>query len=285
MGFLIAVAVLMLSCVIVGKELCACHGEFYVTNRHIWSIMFCCGAAAICTFYYIYNVANILSRCPQFEVDSGAALSIMQATHMTLSLSYKSPVDGMLRRQSLSIKYDTEEKCLVREHAATADAAAAADLKIESYKYEASRLRYKERHREWLQNMKQQEKEEEDDDLLKFYMLQNEIEMLLEEASRPYDAGSGYSQKNVIPLHTTTVEEDEQFQEDRAAKICRNEQGFGIFLLVLLIICEILYVTTIAVYAWLKSWMPSICPARPRHTPVCTSYVVTPLNSRKKLHK
>jgi hypothetical protein len=59
-----------------------------------------------------------------------------------------------------------------------------------------------------------------------------------------------------------SLSEDEYFHSLRDAKICRNEQGFGVFLLVLLIIVVIINFVTIIVYSWL--WrkircLPPVC--------------------------
>lgn len=72
-----------------------------------------------------------------------------------------------------------------------------------------------------------------------------------------------------MSVPTTNQEKDDQFQLDRVAKICRNEQGFGIFLAVTLILIEILFLLTICVYAWLRSWHTCLCTNRVLHTPIC----------------
>lgn len=144
LGFLILVSGLMFAATIWANELCLCHGEYYILNRFLIAILFCCAAGFIFNFYYTYNVINILSMCSAEDTSSSRL-------HIMVVLS----------------------------------------------------------------------------------------------------------------------EKDDQFQLDRVAKICRNEQGFGIFLAVTLILIEILFLLTIAVYAWLKSWHNCLCVNRVVHTPVC----------------
>ena len=261
LGFLIGIAFLMLSCVMVGKEICLARGQFFILHRHLIAIIFCAVAAAIFTFFYIWNVANILSMCSQFDANMSATM----ASQTEIRISYTTPFHGILRRQSLRLRYDAEEKRLIRSQSGAPEIPES--LKTESFRYETRRMQYKETYRRLLQTLKTIEEVERmgmeasiaDEQEMQFYMLQNEIVMLMEEQSRRYEEMSSYAIKSVVPLHTTSIEEDEQFQEDRAAKICRNEQGFGIFLLVILILAEILYILTIAVYAWIKSWTNCIC--------------------------
>lgn len=149
LGFLILTTGLMFAATIWANELCVCHGEYYILNRFLIAIIFCCGFGLIFNFYYTYNVINVLSMCD--------ATSSSSSMHMM-----------------------------------------------------------------------------------------------------------------AIPPTTTNAEKDDQFQVDRVAKICRNEQGFGIFLAVTLILIDILFLLTIAVYAWLKSWHNCLCVNRAVHTPACT---------------
>lgn len=164
LGFFILTAGWMLSATIWGKELCFCHGEFYLLNRFFFSIFTCSALGFLFTLYYVYNVANILSMCDQPDTITTTC---------------------------------------------------------------------------------------------------------------------------ILP-NATNAEKDAQFEVDRAAKICRNEQGFGVFLLVTLIIVEILYLITIVVYAWIKSWTSCLCLPRTPHTSTCpipasnTEYLTTttPLQQR-----
>ena len=167
LGFFILTAGWMLAATIWGKELCFCHGEFYILERFLISIIACSVFGFVFTFYYLYNVANILSMCDQFDT----------TTHISSTVV----------------------------HVATI---------------------------------------------------------------------------------LTNAEKDDQFQIDRAAKICRNEQGFGIFLLVILILVEILFLLTIAVYAWLKSWTNCLCLPRTPHTSTCSlsnvEYLLTTLPQQQQ---
>lgn len=61
-------------------------------------------------------------------------------------------------------------------------------------------------------------------------------------------------------VHTTSLSEDQDFQALRVAKICRNEQGFGIFLLVLLVIIMVINLVTIIVYSWLWRKIRALSP-------------------------
>lgn len=147
LGFLILTAGFMFAATIWAKELCVCHGEYYILNRFIIAIIFCCVGGFIFNFYYMYNVIDILSMCGTINDNEGTSFHLMAVT--------------------------------------------------------------------------------------------------------------------------TSSEKDDQFQVDRNAKICRNEQGFGMFLAVTLILVQILFLLTVAVYMWLKSWANCLCPTRVLHTPTC----------------
>lgn len=284
LGFFIGIAFLMLSATICSKELCRCHGEFYIIDAHVISIIFCCCCAAFCTAYYIDNVATILSMCPQFDVNSDVSLE--SQTELNITVSYMAPERGMLRRQSLNLKYNTEEKCLVRNHQNMPGEETLGSLNIESFRYEAARLRYLEKHREWLRTLNTEDEEETTKtDELQFYMLRNEIRMLIEETARPYEGANGFSTRSVVPLQTTSLQQDEQFELDRAAKICRNEKGLAVFLLGILIFCEILYAVTIGVYAWLGSWTTTLCPVRVQHLPTCNQSLPPPSSLNAKTRR
>lgn len=69
---------------------------------------------------------------------------------------------------------------------------------------------------------------------------------------------------DALSSHKLTV--DQQFNVDRAAKVCRNEHGFAILLLCLLIGTIVLNILTIIVYTWLRSWTRRLCPDM---TPIC----------------
>lgn len=56
------------------------------------------------------------------------------------------------------------------------------------------------------------------------------------------------SERAALP---TSLTEDQAFHRLRAAKCCRNEQGFGIALLILLLITDIICLITIFVYWWI----------------------------------
>ena len=57
----------------------------------------------------------------------------------------------------------------------------------------------------------------------------------------------------------TSLTEDQAFQLARAAKICRNEQGFAMAMLIFLIVVVILNFITIWVYLWLKGKLKRVC--------------------------
>ena len=257
--FFIIITALMLSCVMWGKELCLCRGEFAILTRHIVSILFCCLAGAFFTFFYIWNVANILSMCPQFVVNTSVTLD--EQTEIGISLSYLAPDRGIMKHQSLHIRYNQAQQCLVRDQ--TDEPEEPEELTIETFRYDKREMQYREKHRKWLEAITErtriQEEGGEKTEELQFYMLQQEIKMLLDEKAKFQEKSSGFTTQNTIPMHITSLEEDQQFQVDRAAKICRNEKGFGIFLLVILIIAEILYLITFIVYLWLWSWLSCLC--------------------------
>lgn len=291
MGYLLVIMTILLSCRIVAKELCVCHGEYYILNRHMTGIIWGCLFAAFFTAFYIWNVSTVLMMCPQFEVNASATLEAQ--TEVNITVSYVAPSHGIMRRQSLNLKYDTEKRCLLRKQTNNPEAEEHGIFKMESYRYEAARHKYLKKHKQWLDALlkkreqqfagasKKQhdewedEEEEEEMEEMQFYMIQNEIAMLLEEASQPYDKSGGFTTRSIIPLQTTNNEEDEKFQYDRAAKICRNEKGFGWFLLYILIFCELLYFATFVVFYWLWTWMPVLAPIRRSHTTSCTDYLST----------
>ncbi len=147
LGWLLIVGAFMVSANLWGKEFCVCTGEYYLLNRFFISIIACCFFGFATTVYYIFDLVNILTMCP--DLNANVTVSISSA------------------------------------------------------------------------------------------------------------------------IRIATVDQDQQFQLDRAAKICRNEYGFALFLVVLLILIEVLYLITIGVYAWLKSWTNCLCQPRPVHTPAC----------------
>lgn len=56
-----------------------------------------------------------------------------------------------------------------------------------------------------------------------------------------------------IVSETISYTEDERFQDLRARKICRNEQGFAIGLSVLLLVMDLLNLAAIGFYLWVRS--------------------------------
>lgn len=95
------------------------------------------------------------------------------------------------------------------------------------------------------------------------YYIWNDANILLSCSDQPHRNESVSLQSitsNERAIHSTILAEDQEFQVARAAKICRNEQGFATLLLVLIIITIILNIITILTYAWIKSWMRCLVP-------------------------
>jgi len=69
-------------------------------------------------------------------------------------------------------------------------------------------------------------------------------------------------------LQPTSLTEDQAFQLARAAKICRNEKGFALLMLLVVVLTDILNVITIFVYLWLRRKLRR--PCKPCVVPLVT---------------
>jgi hypothetical protein len=245
MGFFIVVGALMISIVMIGKELCRQLGEFAVLRRHTITIAAAALFSILFSFWWLWNIINILSMCDDFAAPNTTGSG---GASVQLLVYYTAPYEGIMRQQVLTRKYGYDEKHGLLEAQQVSNATNRRLRQTQSYRYTAQRARLHAQRREILRALSQENEQESH-----FSLLENEIIMLFEEEKREVDERTSYSVKSVTPIHVTTAEEDAQFQELRARKICRNEQGFAIFLAILIIITMILNLITIGVYTWLRT--------------------------------
>ena len=107
--------------------------------------------------------------------------------------------------------------------------------------------------------------------LVSAYYLWNLIKILLLCGNFENDAVSQHTESLLSiaslekSVQTTSLTEDQDFQLARSAKICRNEYGFTMFLVILLIIADLLCLVTIFVYIWIRCKLRCLYPCLVPH--------------------
>jgi hypothetical protein len=264
LSFWIGTAFLMLSCVIIGKELlraAGCVNLFTIAYAHTISIIFCCVACIIFSFFYLWNLIQILSMCDDFQ--SHHNMSHMMQTQIDVLVSYKAPFHSIIRQQALLLKYTMKPE---QQEDGPTDALPMAPGPPSTRHVEPRILRQKPQHpysvnqtflRHLLREQPQQQQDTsyiDEEVAMGFSLLDHEVDNLIRQESQRIEAKNSFPVRTDRPIYTTTHHEDLMFQELRARKICRNEQGFAIFWIIFIILTDLMNLITIGVYCWLRTF-------------------------------
>lgn len=212
-GFFLGATFLFLSATIVSKEAIrnGTRRDFMLTYRHAIGIILCAGAAIFFSSFYISNLTQTLSKCDSFLSDSSGNESSVEILVMHR-------VEERLR--VLYAKYE----------------------RVDDSGETPGIARRKKRSDELPLQQQQQQP---------YSQLESEVNHLITLNERRYSPKSQITPAANEAIETTSRAEDILFNELRARKICRNEQGFAISLLILLIVMDLLNVATIGFHIWI----------------------------------
>jgi hypothetical protein len=213
LGFFIGVAFLFLTATIVGKEAIrnGTRRDFMLTYRHAISIILCASAAIFFSSFYIWNLTQALRKCDSFGSDSSGNESSVEVLVMHR-------VNQRLR--VLSVRYERindETTPLIRKK------------RSDELPWQAEKVTT----------------------ITPYSQLEAEVNHLIVLNEQRYSSKKQITSTINDAIETTSRAEDVLFNELRARKICRNEQGFAISLVVLLIVMDLLNMATIGFHIWI----------------------------------
>lgn len=220
MGFFIGTAFLMLSATIVGKEAIRnrTSHHFMLTYRHSIGIIFCAAAALALSLFYLWNIAHTLTMCDSFLTNATEPVTAADLdSSVELLVSYR----ANQRLRVLRATYNEEGTLLLGTKKRSASSNATSPPPS-------------------------------------YTSLQQEVKTLIVKHEQRYSYKKQMATMATMEamnegIETTSRAEDVLFQELRARKICRNEQGFAIAIAILIIVMGLLDLTTIAVYIWMRT--------------------------------
>lgn len=216
LGFFLGATFLFLSATTASKEANRnrTRRDFMLTYRHAIGIILCAGLALYTSYFYISNLTQMLYKCNSFVSHSNGNESSVEILVMHR-------IEERLR--VLYAKYE----------------------RIDNGNETPGIARRKKRSDEPpLQKQQPQQQQP-------YSQLESEVNHLITLNERRYSPKSQITPAANEAIETTSRAEDILFNELRARKICRNEQGFAISLLILLIVMDLLNVATIGFHIWI----------------------------------